>query len=553
MTRDPEAQAAHGRTSTMAVGVAFLLTLGLFWPTLASFPGTWEGFTMSHGWFVVGLVVWLLWRDRAFLRAGDEGILLALVPMVVFSLLWLAATVAHIRLFHQLSLVVVLVCWGLVVFGARGARLVAVAGVTFLLALPFWDVLVPVLRPLTTLVSGSLVRALRIPAEIQGDLVRIPSGTFHIADGCAGLNYLLAGLVVGAFYALFLVKGWRKQIAVVGLAAFIAIVGNWIRVAAIIVIGHVTEMQSGLVERHLGFGWVVFTLGLVPFFLAARRIEKAARWGTPGLDRDSGVGDGGPEPGTVPGPENGDGERGRAGREEGPPGAVKRVVLASGLAVLGPLLYFGVGALPGVQGGGMALDELPRGEKWQVAEFPHERPFDWRPAYRGEQEHESLAFTDGERFVYGDRFVYREQRQGAKLIGYPNRIAPASDIFEERVIGPVEPSGRLWVRQAVVLTQEGPVLVWYWYRVGGVDTFSPVHAKVLEVPAFLSRRRAAELMALSAVCEPDNCRDAFQALAELMGARFPEPAGGPEASEPVEGGGADDAGEAAEAGGEGPS
>jgi exosortase len=522
MTRDPEAQAAHGRTSTMAVGVAFLLTLALFWPTLASFPGTWEGFTMSHGWFVVGLVMWLLWRDRAFLRAGDEGILLALVPMVVFSLLWLAATVAHIRLFHQLSLVLVLVCWGLVVFGARGARLVAVAGVTFLLALPFWDILVPVLRPLTTLVSGSLVRALRIPAEIQGDLVRIPSGTFHIADGCAGLNYLLAGLVVGAFYALFLVKGWRKQIAVVGLAAFIAIVGNWVRVAAIIVIGHVTEMQLGPFEDHLWFGWVVFTLGLVPFFLAARRIGKAARWGTSGPNGGFGDWNGGPGSGALSG--SAGGGRGSAPSGDGEPfgGAVARVTVASGLAVLGPLLFFGVGALPERGGWEIDLGEIAQGENWRVAGPQGERPFGWRPGFRGAQQHDSLSFTDGSFHVYGDRLVYREQRQGAKLVGYPNRIAPRSQIFEERLVGPVDPARQRWVQQAILLTQDGPVLVWYWYRVGGMDTYSAAHAKLLEIPAFLSRRRASELVALSAACEPDNCGQAFEGLARFMGAWTPQ-------------------------------
>jgi len=500
---------------------AFVVILGFFWPTLASFPGTWEGFTMSHGWFVLGLVVWLLWRERASLRTEDDGILLALLPLVAFSLLWFAATVAHIRLFHQLSLVLVLVCWGLVVFGAKGARLVALAGITFLLALPFWDILIPVLRPLTTLVSGGLVRALRIPAEIQGDMVRIPSGTFHIADGCAGLNYLLAGLVVGAFYALFLVKGWRRQIAVVGLAALIAIVGNWIRVAIIIVVGHVTEMQSGLIEGHLWFGWVVFTVGLIPFFFGARRIEKGPWGGWYGSALKPKGDHGGPGTGARSGSAGGNRGSARSGNGEPFGGAVARLAVASALAVLGPLLYFGVGALPEQGGGEMELAAIAQGEDWRIAEPPGERPFGWRPGFRGAQEHDSLSFTDGSFHVYGDRLVYREQRQGAKLVGYPNRIAPRSQIFEERLMGPVDPARQRWVQQAILLTPDGPVLVWYWYRVGGVDTYSAAHAKLLEIPAFLRRRRSSELVALSAACEPENCGQAFEGLARFMGAWTP--------------------------------
>ena len=522
MTKTPEAHGADPSKSGVAVAVVFLITLVFFWPTLASFPGTWADYGRSHGWLVAGLVGWLVWRDRRELVRGIGGNPWILTMLAAFSLLWFAATVAHIQVFHQTILLFLLICWGLVVFGGRALRTLLVAGATFLLALPLWDVLVPILRPLTTLASGAMVLLLGVPAEIEGDLVRIPAGSFIIADGCAGLNYLLAGLVVGAFYAHLLVRGWPAKLGVVALAGAIAIVGNWIRVAGVIVIGHATEMQSGLVERHLGFGWVIFTLGLVPFFLLARIIEKRADRRYAGSEPESaGV----------------DAEADTGEPKAGSRRLVSRAAAASAVAIVGPLLYFGIGAMPAVDSGERGLEELARSDPWRIAESPPERPFDWRPAYRRADQHDSLAFTDGERIVYGDRFVYRKQAQGAKLIGFPNRIAPSSAIYEERLMGPVDPDRGLWVQQAVVITPEGPVLVWYWYRVGGVDTFSPVYAKILEVPAFLSRRRASELMALSAACEADNCREAFEALLGFMGvqtAATAEPTAVPNTTEPAQ-------------------
>jgi len=515
MTKTPEAHGADPSKVGVTVALVFLLTLVFFWPTLASFPGTWAGYGRSHGWFVAGLVGWMVWRDRRELLRGMGGNPWILTMLAALSVLWFAATVAHIQVFHQTVLLFLLICWGLVVFGGRALRTLLVAGATFLLALPLWDVLVPILRPLTTLASGAMVLLLGIPAEIEGDLVRIPAGTFIIADGCAGLNYLLAGLVVGAFYAHLLVRGWPAKLGIVALAGAIAIVGNWIRVAGVIVIGHATEMQSGLVESHLGFGWVIFTLGLVPFFLLARVMEKRADRKYAGSEPESAGMD----------PEGDTGEQKAVSRR-----LVWRAAAATAVAILGPLLYFVFGALPAVNAGEGGLEDVAGGDPWRIAESPVERPFGWRPAYQGADQHDSLAFTDGERTVYGDRFVYRQQAQGAKLIGYPNRIAPRADIFEERLMGPVDPARGLWVKQAVVLNPEGPVLVWYWYRVGGMDTFSPVYAKVLEVPAFLSRRRASELMALSAACEADNCREAFEALAGFMGVRILDASGG----EPVE-------------------
>ena len=197
----------------------------------------------------------------------------------------------------------------------------------------------------------------------------------------------------------------------------------------------------------------------------------------------------------------------------------KRTVAATALALVGPVVYFVVGALPPVPTGDEGLKELAAGDQWLIAESSSEPSFGWRPGYHGAEYHQSLGFTDGSAYVHGDRFVFIKQAQGAKLVGFPNQIAPRGDILDERLVGPVDPMGRLWIRQAVVRGADGPVLVWYWYRVGGVDTFSPVHAKLLEIPAFLGRLRASELFALGVACEPDNCRLAFQALGGFMGAR----------------------------------
>lgn len=493
--------------SGLFVAIAFGLTLAFFWPTLWSFPGTWERYGMSHGWLIAGLVGWLAWRDRADLLKMPPGDPLLLIPLVGLSLLWLAALVAHVQLVHQVVLVALMVCWGLVVFGWRSSQTLGVLGATFLLGLPLWDALVPVLRSVTTVASGSLVMLLGIPAEIEGDWIHIAAGTFIIEDGCAGLNYLLSGLVVGAVYAHVLVRGRGAQLAVLGAAAAFSLIGNWVRVVSLIVIGHMTEMQSGLMTSHHGFGWLVFTASLVPFFVVARWIEKRSSRGSKRMgNAHTEPAEGGP----------------RAEKPLGPANAVarlRRAGVASAFAVLGPVLFFTIGAFPAVEREQAGLADLLGGSEWQQSSSSPERPFDWRPGFQGADQHDASHFTDGAAHVYADRFLYTEQAQGAKLIGYPNRVADSSDILDERVIGPVDPAGKRWVRQAVVRTPQGPVLTWYWYRVGGVDAFSRVHAKALEVRAFLTRRRASELIAFTTACEADDCRNAFEHLAALMGSR----------------------------------
>lgn len=513
--------------SRLVPGLLFLVTLAFFWPTVASFPATWARYGMNHGWLIAGLVGWLLWKHRRDFAEGRGGDSLLLIPLAGLSLLWFAATVAHVQVVHQFTLLLVMMCAGLVVFGRRSVTTIFVLGATFLLALPFWEALVPPLRRLTTLASGGLVKLLGIVVQIEGDVIHISAGTFLVDEGCAGLNYLVAGLVVGVFYAHVLLKDLPAKVAVVAMTAVMAILGNWIRVFLLIVIGHVTNMESGLMESHSTFGWMIFTIGLIPFFFGARFVEKRMSRTRGGMEKGVATA---PEEGlrvhasslealnfSTPEPEAAapwDPERRRS--------LIRRSALAGGVAVIGPVLYLIFGALPAAEAEGLELVDMVVSERWSAVEAPGPRPFDWQPGYFGADQHDTQVFTDGTTEIYGDRFVYREQGQGAKLVGYPNQIAAGGDIISQRVTGPVDPSGRRWVRQAIISTPEGPILTLYWFRVGGVESFSPIHAKILEIPAFLRRQRDAELFAFSAPCDPESCRGAFEAVAGFMGARLPE-------------------------------
>jgi EpsI family protein len=124
--------------------------------------------------------------------------------------------------------------------------------------------------------------------------------------------------------------------------------------------------------------------------------------------------------------------------------------------------------------------------------------------------------SNGTQSVHLDRLVYRSQEQGAELIGYGSRIATDSALVVERTVGPVGARRRL-VNEAIVRDGEGHRLVWYWYRVGGVETSQPFRAKLLEVWAFFSRATQSELIAFSAPCAGASCEGAFQALSGYFG------------------------------------
>ena len=118
-----------------------------------------------------------------------------------------------------------------------------------------------------------------IPALIDGYRIVLPSGTLVVADGCAGLNYLLVSLVIGSYFAYISYSRWRYRLLVCLLAVLTALIGNWVRVFALVLIGYYSEMESSLVYNHGFFGWVVFAVFIILYFFLVVRFLKEPNTG----------------------------------------------------------------------------------------------------------------------------------------------------------------------------------------------------------------------------------------------------------------------------------
>ncbi len=516
---------AGGAPLARPLGLTLLGVVVAVWPTVSSFPPTWNASYQEHGFFVGGLVLWLLWRNRRrVLHEADEGIPDLLPVVGLISLSWLFAVIMNVRLIHQLLFWALATIGALTIFGWRARRPILVTAATFLLAIPFWSLATPVLQRLTTIMSGAIARAGGVEAVIREDTISISTGTFLVESGCSGINYLMGGLVLGAFYAHLFTDRWQTQAKIVAVAGAFSIVGNWIRVAALVFLGEATAMQSPYIEDHLWQGWAIFTLLMIPTYFVARRIEERdAR--TQAAEAEA------PTPkGDVSTPVVSPALMGRA----------RRTALA---AVAGPILFYAVGVLP--TGGDPDLDPGVFGvaDDWEaVAE-----PAPWTPDFGGFDARADWVVRSPDGTLQGTRLLFADQQQGEELIQYNNRIAPDSLVAASRIIGPVGVSRR-FVHETVVRDADVPRVVWHWYRVAGFDTPFESKAKLLEILAFFRRSPAAELVVLSAGCAPDDCTDAARTLRAAFGVTM-DPT--PSAGDPDPGEGDSGAGEGDPAIGEG--
>jgi len=100
-----------------------------------------------------------------------------------------------------------------------------------------------------------------VPTYVEGNLVTIPAGVFEIADGCSGLRYMIVSLAISSLFSFLYINNVKKAVGFFTLAIFGALLTNWIRITALILIGEYTNMESSLMADHNTFGWYLF----IPF------------------------------------------------------------------------------------------------------------------------------------------------------------------------------------------------------------------------------------------------------------------------------------------------
>ena len=271
------------------------------------------------------------------------------------------------------------------------------------------------------------------------------------------------------------------------IAAVFAVAMNWIRVATIITAGHLTNMQSYLVQvDHYNFGWVLFAVLLIPFFVLARWLERR---------EGDGVSD------SVP------------GGERFPPNASLVIVSTVCVIALPPVLVWG--RLVQNEAAPMEI-QLPALVGWAG---PGEPLSDWRPVYHGaDGEAQATYLRDGQSVeIYVN--WYQSQAQGRELIGYGNSVAGrnVSQHYDRNYVDVTAGNDAKLPKIREILTSSqlgGRRLTWYQFVVGDVAETEVLRAKLRQGLRSVVGLDGTGLVAVSTVCDKNDtgCSDARQLL-----------------------------------------
>lgn len=383
-------------TARLAAMLAPLAIAALIYaPSATVLWGAWMDYSdlsYTHGPLIAVIVVWLLCRKgRELAYLPTRLCIPACVALLATGIAWEVSFRASVQDLHVTLLPVLM--W-LAVTAALGwdvGKAILVPMGLLWTAVPSLGNLSSTLQSLTLLAMRGLIWMSGLPASVAGDQITLPEGSFTIEEGCGGLHFLIVGWAVALIHGELRHATFKARVVEFALMSGLALLANWVRVFTLVVDGYYSHMHDYLVAvSHYWFGWEVFVFcALVPFFWLSGRF-----WGGPRFREK-------PVTGTAP-------VTGAWSR------MVQEAAVALALLLFMPLTSHVLRATerPRTLSPGFRVDS----NSWAVSTVDPGSP--WQPSFSGADLRQRASYLgkDG-RAIEVFAVAYREQRQGAELVG----------------------------------------------------------------------------------------------------------------------------------------
>lgn len=270
-----------------SLGVLLLAFAAMYLPTYSYLAQTsWLKDENGHGPLVLGMSLWLLWRDRHALFAGQAVPALgaafgALCLGMVCYVLGQSQGIDTLAAFSQ-----ILVLGGLILLlrGWRGLRICWFPLFFLLFMVPLPGVLVQTLTlPLKWAVSylaEIILHAAGYPVGRSGVTLTVGQYQLLVADACAGLNSMFTLESLGLFYMKIMDYQSRARNMILAIMIIpISFVANVVRVMVLVLVTYHLGDEAGQGFLHGFAGMVLFGVALsltylFDRFLAARFDEN---------------------------------------------------------------------------------------------------------------------------------------------------------------------------------------------------------------------------------------------------------------------------------------
>ncbi len=267
-------EAAPPRRTTLpalaTLGIGLLALVAIFWPEARAAVRVWtESTAFGHCFLVAPIAAFLAWENRDAVRGMTPRP--AFAPALLglpLAAAWFAAERLGIMEGRQLVALSFVELLFLVVLGWR--LFFALSGPLLYLyfAVPFGAFVTPALQSFTAWFIDAGLTLLGIPHFITDMVIEVTSGTFFVAEACAGLRFLIASVAFGVFFALLNYRSPGRRAAFIAVSIIVPIVANGFRALGIVVLGQVLGSAQAAAADHLIYGWVFFSFVMLLLVVA---------------------------------------------------------------------------------------------------------------------------------------------------------------------------------------------------------------------------------------------------------------------------------------------
>lgn len=241
----------------------------LYAETLSHMVTVWShSETYKHCFFILPISLYLIYEKRNILsQQRYKPTFALLLPLAVVQAIYILSLQLSIQLIAHFCAVLslVLIIWTHVGHKAFREMLFPIFYLFF--CVPFGEEFVPELQIITADISKALLVLVGIPVYRDGLYLYLPNGTFHVAEACAGIRFLIGTFALGVLLAYMNYQTLWKRMIYIFICAIVPIIANGIRAFGIMVIGYLTEMKHAVGADHLVYGWFFFLFVLVLLFL----------------------------------------------------------------------------------------------------------------------------------------------------------------------------------------------------------------------------------------------------------------------------------------------
>jgi exosortase len=272
------------KQSPLALGLTVLFLAALWFLLCRHLGGEWfVNEQYSFGWFVPFFALylfWLRWQDRPPLDVRGQKSevrsrtliasaiaivsLFLLLPVRLFEIAnpeW--RPLAWIHAIAVVTLTLLLIWYA---GGERWLRHFAFPVAFIFVAVP-WPTLVetPVIQGLMRLVAhvaAETAMLLGIPAQVEGNLIRVSTGLVGVNEACSGIRSLQTSLMIGLLFGELKRLSVLRRVALVVGAVAIALFANFLRAVFLVTVA-ATENISEVTRWHEIAGYTIVALVFV--------------------------------------------------------------------------------------------------------------------------------------------------------------------------------------------------------------------------------------------------------------------------------------------------